>query len=401
MSHQSTALEVLLNDTKRIVKHQDEIKILRGENFNIFSILKVESKENSTHTAFIGELLNPDGSHLFKTTFLEYFLKTIGFSGTFDIASAKLILEKHIGERNHDLKKGGRIDIYIVDAKENSICIENKIYATDQENQIQRYVNHNLGKNSVYYLTLQGNDASEHSKGELKNNQDYYCISYKRTIIDWLEECLKASVEQPILRESIKQYILLLKKMTNQLSDSTMDKEIQELIIRNYQSAKLIEGNVWKIEKDATYQFLLDVKTLVQNSLGSHWIITVDEELDNSWTGLKITHPDWNGIQVKLEGDSKIPWTRSIYGINALNTEWDRTEINKKTEHITLLQTNFKSTKYWPYYKHILSFFTTEERARLFDNDKRKDLVKEISDLLIELSKECEMPLSNIKKLKA
>lgn len=390
----------LLDNTSRIVKHQEEIKILRGENFNIFSILRMESKENGTHSAFLGELLNPDGSHFFKTIFLEHFLRTIDYQGKLETKTANLILEKHIGTKNNESKEGGRIDIYIYDAKGNTISIENKIYANDQENQIERYVNHNRSKNTVYYLTLNGEEASAISKSQsIKEGIDYFCISYKKTVIEWLEYCLKDAVEQPILRESIKQYILLIKKLTNQLNDVKMSKEIQELIRNNYLSAKTIEANVSKVELEITYQFLLEIKKEIEKVLINDWHIIVDDDLHNSYTGLRIEHVNWGGIQVKLEGQSKITWQESIYGINAYNQTWDRQDLKNKLSEIDILQTNFKESNAWPYYKTIINFSNTDQRTKLFDDQKRRDLVIEVSENLIELAKECEIPLSNIKRV--
>lgn len=99
------------------------------ENLNLFSILKMESNENATHSAFLGELLNPKGSHLKGNIFLKLFLATIhGHGKIFDVDSTQLILEKYIGIRNDETKQGGRIDIYLKDKRGNSISIENKIF---------------------------------------------------------------------------------------------------------------------------------------------------------------------------------------------------------------------------------------------------------------------------------
>jgi hypothetical protein len=68
---------------------------------------------------------------------------------------------------------------YLEDHKNNSISIENKIDVGDQPQQLLRYYNHNKGKNTVYYLTLTGHQASEESCCVLKAEEDYYCISYK------------------------------------------------------------------------------------------------------------------------------------------------------------------------------------------------------------------------------
>ena len=62
----------LLETIQKLYEDEEKIKILKGENFNIFSVLNMESNENATHSAFLGEILNPRGSHLFKTKFLEF-----------------------------------------------------------------------------------------------------------------------------------------------------------------------------------------------------------------------------------------------------------------------------------------------------------------------------------------
>lgn len=43
----------------------------RGENYNIFSVLRMETAEMETHSAFLASLLNPDGDYGMKDAFLE------------------------------------------------------------------------------------------------------------------------------------------------------------------------------------------------------------------------------------------------------------------------------------------------------------------------------------------
>jgi hypothetical protein len=73
MSELIKKVTVLLKEVELLQKHQKEIEIIKGETFNIFSILGVESKENKTHSSFIAELLNPNGSHYMNAVFLEAF----------------------------------------------------------------------------------------------------------------------------------------------------------------------------------------------------------------------------------------------------------------------------------------------------------------------------------------
>ena len=70
-------IKSLLNDVSNL-KHQDErIRKIKGEDFNLFSIMRMETNENNTHSNIIGELLDPRGSHHMGDVFLDSFLRMI------------------------------------------------------------------------------------------------------------------------------------------------------------------------------------------------------------------------------------------------------------------------------------------------------------------------------------
>jgi hypothetical protein len=206
----------------------DEIARITGGRFNVFSILGVESRETSTHSAFLTELLNPKGTHDQGDVFLSLFIKMlqargIGFPSEFNTKTTTVIKESRIGLINDSYTEGGQIDILLKDGQRNAICIENKIYAVDQEKQLIRYHQHlhcDFKGGILIYLTLSGDSASSGSTEDdvrkLTLGADYHCISYREDILGWLEECRKASVEVPVVREAIGQYIQLIKKLTNQ-----------------------------------------------------------------------------------------------------------------------------------------------------------------------------------------
>lgn len=239
-------IEHMLQNVTVIQKKYNDIAKITGENFNIFSILKMDSKEVRTHSAFIGELLNPKGSHGLKSKPLEIFIKLLKskFSQKdsneiknkfiLDIDTITTSVEKYIGFTNDDKTEGGRIDILIEDKNKKAIIIENKIYAFEQTNQLIRYNNYSK-EAPILYLTLEG--AAPTSHGDLLVNRHYFNISYKEDIKEWLELCLKEAVEFPMLREVIKQYINLIKKLTNQSISDEMNKEIEKLIANDYETA--------------------------------------------------------------------------------------------------------------------------------------------------------------------
>ncbi len=109
-------IEHLLQNVKTLINTQKKNEKLRGESFNIFSILKLEHYEEQTHSAFIKELLNPKGSHLMENAFFKLFIKMLKNKGIPNIADhlsfpiKKVLTEKSIGKVKNT--EGGRIDIY-------------------------------------------------------------------------------------------------------------------------------------------------------------------------------------------------------------------------------------------------------------------------------------------------
>ena len=54
---------LLLNLVGAINKRHTQIAGITGEGFNIFQILKVGTNEVRMHSAFLAEMLDPNGSH--------------------------------------------------------------------------------------------------------------------------------------------------------------------------------------------------------------------------------------------------------------------------------------------------------------------------------------------------
>lgn len=223
-------LKTLLAEVGRIVQldaKQREEGEKRGEMFNIFEILKVETDETRAHSAFLAALLNPKGKHGAGDRFLRAFIDTMDClkDFEFDTQDAKVEIEYPIGNKNEDATEGGRIDILITSTDgSKAVIIENKIYAGDQEKQLVRYANYAKKVYRDYrllYLNLFGSEASEYSvKDEsdktLQTGEDYFQIGYNKEIIDWLDACIADAARLPLVRESIIQYQNLIKKLTNQ-----------------------------------------------------------------------------------------------------------------------------------------------------------------------------------------
>lgn len=292
----------LLKTTKQIVKHHQELKIAKGEHFNIFSVLDIETRENKTHSAFLSELLSPDGRHLQGNIFLKLFLQIIAKELPEENAFEDLINkfvncretiitpEFSIGSNNFEDNTGGRIDIHIENG-DNCISIENKINALDQYAQVKRYYNYKCGTNTVFYLTLKGEDPHPDSKLELISGKDFYNINYRDHIIQWLELCLREVPNLTSVREAINQYILLIQKLTLTLNTKE-SKDLDKIMLEYLEEAEYISNNFESMINRLHFDFRTAVQKLLLERLDSEKFsikegITVNRDYSQLWIKFK------------------------------------------------------------------------------------------------------------------
>jgi len=186
--------------------------------YNIFNILNIQTYEVRTHTPFLRNLLDPNGTHGQKDLFLKTFIQKF-------IPKDKMefFLLPHRNDYNIEEEKpiqGGRIDIYIesINSKKKfGIIIENKLLSGDQHLQLNRYSDFINGRKFVdqqimmFYLTIDGHDPSEYSidkktMSELKNKKILCNLSYKTDIKNWLQNILK-DIKANKVKFLIEQYI--------------------------------------------------------------------------------------------------------------------------------------------------------------------------------------------------
>ena len=314
---------------------QQEERNRKGENYNLFSILRIEDSELK-HSALIANLLDPKGSHgcgdAFLRAFFEIALKERAYPFE-DCTLPDSYTEHYIGPIAGDT--GGRIDILVESSYYYRLIIENKIYAGDQDKQLIRYDNY--GKTDLeadryllVYLTLFGNEASEGStaKGSAKE-VDYLCLSYAEDILRWLEQCVRLAYDKPLVRESLNQYIQTIKQLTYQDMNQENIQKIIDLAVDHPEvvatlSSKLdaiaqgiIEKYIFpELRKYADKKGWLFDDTEIANNKGDNkiclrkegWdgsiIISADSEDKKSNYGWWINL--WIGIDSKVTGAKKL-----------------------------------------------------------------------------------------------
>ena len=192
----------------------------RPKPFNLFSVLRSSHDEVNLHSRFLAALLDHRNNLSESREDLKDFVETVlKIDGQLDCTKATV-------ERERD-----HIDILITFGTQHAIVIENKIYHADEERQLYRYWDtvKNKGFKEIYlvYLTLDGRNPSNNSIDSLKTSdpesyQRLNCIGYDSTDFQgWLTSCQQRASSEPELRESIVQYLRLVRELT----DTDTEKE--------------------------------------------------------------------------------------------------------------------------------------------------------------------------------
>lgn len=293
-------VEKLLNEIGKLVVAQNERtkeRYSHGELFNVFNILGLESKEVRLHSALLAELLRPNGMSGVGNAFQKAFLAILGLPENY-IVDGRVSVELSIGTTTDT--EGGRIDIIMEDGN-HAIIIENKIYARDEPAQLLRYTN--FAKNNypygyrLLYLTLDGKEASDDSA----QGCPYQCISYKNEISKWLAECARISFDRPLVRETIRQYINLIKQLTNQSMGTLEDNKLVELVASPEHVAEylMIINNQTAIENKIRFGFVTEIEKMARDM--GYEIVPVGDKRTYLYEG-------WGGYAL-----FKLPQNESIY----------------------------------------------------------------------------------------
>ena len=216
-------LNFLLKKISILSMKYEKLNEYNSDKFNIFSILLKSSDEVNLHSKFIYELINPTGSHQQNEIFLNLFIQEINTENIENISTENLIVYR---EKNN-------IDI-LLKSKKHAMIIENKIYTEDHSNQLSNYLNiikkegYKDENISLIYLTLFNEEPNEEKVREKTVN-----ITYEVHIKNWIEQCIKEVATIPTLRETLVQYLMLIKKLTNQSQNQGYIMEVKDLLLKD------------------------------------------------------------------------------------------------------------------------------------------------------------------------
>lgn len=374
----------------------------RGEKYNIFSVLGLETNEVRTHSAFLASLLDPDGNHGVGSAFLDAFVNAMHYE--------KLQLNTKESSVNVEYDTGnGRIDILISDNNKKAIIIENKIYAGDQPEQLKRYYDYAKSEFTndfrLLYLTLDGHNPSKESIVELQTKQ-FNRLAYSNTflfneytqdegqelqeksnlvdndVLIWLEGCVKIAYNKPLVRETIIQYIQLIKSLTNMNNENETNQEIINLFAtkENYETAALIRDNFDNIKKQIVYQNLkpqLEEKiALLNKELNNSQILKIKtfEYGEKNYSAIIISVSSWKNGEIYYEFGQYKGTQALVYGVNDISE-------HKVLSNVSL--PGFKHNAAWVVYKDFPYYWWGVDTINAIFNGKVADtFINSIKELL-------------------
>jgi hypothetical protein len=226
---------------KEFKKQQDEQKNRGLNNYNMVNVVRKANKEVGMHSNVIYSLINPNGSHYQGDLFLKIFLKNIlpkdikEFGGNIEVQKEELT------------SKNKRID-FTIKSDTYFIGIEMKVNASDGEKQLYDYWidlkekarQDNQQTVLMFYLTKYGKEAprcsrcniksSESNEQECISNPEVINISFKKEILQWINESQKEIKNITNLNEAFNNYRTIVQKITKTYKGNimTLDEFIQD-----------------------------------------------------------------------------------------------------------------------------------------------------------------------------
>jgi hypothetical protein len=391
-------LKVLLNKVSVIYNKYADAAEKSGENFNIFRIIKFETKERQVHSSFLAELLNSKGSHGKGDFFIKSFIELLKnkkpeLTFEFNPLSAKTEVEKYIGVKKQI--SGGYIDILISDKSKNQIIIENKIYHGDGPQQLLRYYGSHPNA-PIIYLTLDGHEPNDYSlKFEDKHvaNEQLILLSYKDDILKWLETSLKEIKDPPPLKEIIKQYINLIRNLTGQTMNDEMIKEITKIINDDpvyIEAAFAVSSSMDQLKRKMMDDFLSKVREDLKE-LG----LKLKKNPNFGLKGEEYIYVSRDVWTYDIEIDFEEPYSNLVIGIFRKDNEDSKDEKLKNNVRACLSKLNIgetliKDNKYenWVWLSSLEGFDLgndPKEWTKLKDPVRKDILVNTIRKILEEL----------------
>ena len=330
MDNLKIALKNLTHQIDLIKSNREAVEKNTKQNFNVFTAVLAAHDETRLHSRFITYLLNSNANHDCEKLFLKLFIDTLTegkdalslneeqINALNDIKDDKVKCSEVTTEKNAN---GRRIDIFLEfegQKEKYKIAIENKIYAYEQQQQIADYaefINSSKSNNFLFYLTLDGKDSYTAKDKNTDEQVEYFSISYREHILEWLEKCLKATYKYPNINQVIQQYQNVVKQLTNQTMEEKDMEKIKEIIQKR--------PEIIKYQNDINNAIEALKRDFIEKTLKENISIPISVKYIKNKKGCLVIDLVTNKITIRMRLDEGNPFV-----VGVLETEDNKIDAN-------------------------------------------------------------------------
>lgn len=243
--------------------------------FNFFDILKI-TKTEIRHSNMLAWLLNPNENHGLSDSIIRGFIQyvTTTFSEDIDVFDT-LLMDCHDFTLQREWHN---IDILAVSSNEKFVlCIENKIYSGEHDNQLNRYrkiIEEAYPDYTKYYIFLspEGTEASD---------TDYWCAMSYQEVLNIIENARKKVKLLPDVELLIDNYIEAVRR------DIVGDERLLQICAEIYKKHKKALDLIFENRPDRASEVADIMKTWATSKTESGDIEVVLDKCSKSYIRFK------------------------------------------------------------------------------------------------------------------
>jgi hypothetical protein len=334
MEHLEKLLRDVISVTQRIEASRKMYAAQIAPDFNAFNYIQTNELMLSR---ILADLLDPSKSHAQGDLFLKGFLKLLvcDWSSSIDLSNSfnqKIQVNTEVQTKaSSEDGTPRRMDIYLTiknDHHDIGLCVENKPFASDQNNQMADYYKElekrGHGLFHLVYLKYDGSDPSGDSvhKDKLESwlaDEKITVLSYG-DLVPWLESCL-GYIQNTRVQNFVKEFIGYIQKRFLGVRDMNERHEVIKLVTQSSDSiaaAFLVQNNMNDLK--------LKLMKLLASQLNDacvkrNWSMTCKD--------FKMLHKKrYFGFFVGIDGEAQYGFGFEFFG---LNTGDCRTGLRRKS----------------------------------------------------------------------
>ena len=323
-----------------------------------FTIFDYISTNEVGLSLIIADLLNPKGRHGQGEVFLRLFIDSfLGWMNEDEHTLGTLLLKNikntqlSVEETTWKSQSRRRMDIYLYNQIDTSssygICIENKPYAYDQDNQLTDYATELKKRHGdnwhIIYLNHSGTSPSECSvtATDLKDwteNKHFTALKYS-DLIDWLSSCKNGSQSHRVT-DFIEQFIQYIEREFMGFEDMSESDAILSLMQSNTDRITAsfnIAKNLIMLKKDFIKK--LKQELIAKNAVIENYHIDVSNiGLGKQWDRIDFILNNNTVFCICLEFNTN--FTEPYYGVRYINVDDSTSHENKELADAIFIKLN-------------------------------------------------------------